>query len=118
MTASRREQLRGAVGEIRQQEPAYLEAPLPDFDSALQHWLEQRCLFQERHSGGVVSLHLDYVLWCGQESEVPCSSPCFQDWLVWQGFQLDSFGLVRGLVLKADLWVQLPEVPRRQGVPE
>ena len=103
MTASRRQQLRGALEGVRQQNAACPEPPLADFEAGLEQWLEQRCLYQECYSGGVVSLHLDYVLWCGQELEVPCSLPCFRGWLVVQGFQLSSFGLVYGLVLKVDL---------------
>jgi hypothetical protein len=103
MTVSRREQLRGALEDIRRQNAPCPEPPLADFDAALQQWLEQRCLYQERYRGGVASLHLDYVLWCGQELDVPCSLSCFQVWLALQGFQLSSFGLVHGLVLKVDL---------------
>jgi hypothetical protein len=58
-----------------------------------------------------VSLHLDYVLWCGRELEVPCSLSCFEEWLVLQGFQVGSLRLVHGLVLKVDIAVQLPERP-------
>ncbi len=103
MTASRREQLRRALEANRPPEPDYPEAPLAEFDSTMQRWLEQRCFYHERYRGGVASLHLDYVQWCSQALEVPCSSSHFRDWLVLQGFQLNSPGLVYGLVLQVDL---------------
>jgi hypothetical protein len=54
-------------------------------------------MFQERWRGGVASLYLDYLLWCGQALEITCSLSRFKDWLVSRGFQLSSFGLVHGL---------------------
>jgi hypothetical protein len=117
MTATRREQLRRALENVREPEPACPEAPLADFDSVLQQWLEQRCAYQERYRGGVSPLHLDYILWCRKELEVPCSLSSFQDWLALQGFQLDSLGLVHALVLKVDLWAHSPEKPWKQSMP-
>jgi hypothetical protein len=117
MTISRREQLRRALEDLHLLKAACPEAPLTEFDATLQRWLEQRCLYRERYRGGVVSLHLDYLLWCGQELEVPCSLDRFQDWLVLQGFQLDRFGLVRGLLLKVDLWEKFSQTPWKRNVP-
>ena len=117
MTASRRELLRGVLEDVRRQESACPEAPLAAFDAALQRWLEQRCLYQERSRGGLVPLQHDYVLWCGQELEVPCSLARFREWLVLQGFHLYASGLVHGLVLKADLWPQAAEQAWKHRLP-
>src|ERR1700685_4438286 len=106
MTPGSREQPRGPIKNIGHPKPACPHPPLQAFDAALQQWLEQRCLFHERHRGGVASLHLDYVVWCAQALEVPCSLSSFQDWFVLQGFQLSSFNMVQGIVLKVDLWEQ------------
>jgi hypothetical protein len=104
MAATRREQLRSALEGIPRRTAACPQAPLAAFEEALQHWASQRCVYHERCWGGVTSLHLDYAAWCDQEvGEVPCSLLHFTEWLTTQGFQVDGFRLVHGLVLKSDL---------------
>jgi hypothetical protein len=116
MILNRREQLRRSLEDIRPPKARCPEAPLAEFDTALKRWLEQHCIYADRYRGGVVSLHLDYALWCVKVFEVPCSLSTFQDWLVLQGFQLKDSGLVHGLVLNQDLSPQSLEECRKKSL--
>lgn len=67
-------------------------------------WKQERCASRETHEdwGGVGALLVDFAEWSVARNEVPCSRPTLEDLLRDAGFLIAN-GMVRGLVLKADL---------------
>jgi hypothetical protein len=76
MTASRREQLRGAPKSSTGKSSSARKHP---WSISTMHCNSGWSYLYLKHArGGVASLHHDYVLWCVQELEVPCSFSRFQ----------------------------------------
>ena len=102
MPGTRREQLRSAFVVAAQGTNACPQVPLVAFEDELHWWAMQRCVFRDRCWGGVFGLHLDYVKWCGQAMDVPCSREQFREWFFDNRFSLKDLGLVYGLILRVD----------------
>jgi hypothetical protein len=102
MSGTYREALRKAFAMAPQGAKARPQPLLVAFEEDLHWWAMQRCVFRDRCWGGVAGLHLDYVKWCEQTMDVPCSRAQFREWLVANGFFLNEGGLVYGLILGVD----------------
>ena len=102
MPDTRRDQLRNAFALVPQRPNTFPQAPLIAFEEDLHRWAMQRCVFRDRCWGGVSGLHLDYVKWCGQAMDVPCSREQFREWFFDNRFSLKDLGLVYGLILRVD----------------
>jgi hypothetical protein len=67
----------------------------PEFEA----WAPVQCVFRDRCFQSVVSLHLDFIVWCAGNGSVPCTRETFEFLLRDQGFTFAD-GMVYGLLLK------------------
>ena len=76
------------------------EAWIEDF----QIWMQERCASRQTHEdwGGVGALRVDFAEWSVARNKVPCTRTALEALLRDAGFFIAN-GMVRGLVLKADL---------------
>jgi hypothetical protein len=102
MPDKRRDRLRSAFALAPQSANDCPQPLLLAFAEDLHGWAMQRCVFRDRCWGGVSGLHLDYVKWCEQSMEIPCTQAQFREWLVENGFSLTDLGVVYGLILSVD----------------
>ena len=102
MPESRRDQLRHAMNIGPNPTNACPQPPLLAFEKELHAWAMGHCVFRDGCWGGVAGLHLDYVRWCQQRMDVPCSLMQFREWLRDNNFYLHERGLVYGLILGVD----------------
>jgi hypothetical protein len=102
MPVTRRDQLRDLLLLASQRITDCPQAPLSVFEENLHRWAMRRCVFRDGFWGGIGGLHLDYVKWCEEVAEVPCSQMQFREWLLEGGFHVSELDLVYGVILRVD----------------
>jgi hypothetical protein len=72
---------------------------------AFLRWLKVACIHREGKDdyGGVGALHRDFCQWSIDSEQVPCNRATFDSLLLENGWRIDKYNMVPGLVLREDL---------------